>query len=66
MPVLILVLQRWFGSESAELTMARHTRAAPDEAGQLASDLRFIFQGTGLPTPALDQLIAGIPGALGR
>ncbi|MBV9278627.1 MAG: hypothetical protein JOZ41_00955, partial [Chloroflexi bacterium] len=60
-PILVTLMQLWFSSKKAEVFMAGHTRAAPDEARRIADEFHALSERAALPTPAIDALSRYIP-----
>ena len=60
-PILVTLMQLWFASKKADVFMAGHTRAAPDEAKQIAQEFRALSQQTSIKTTAIDELARYIP-----
>lgn len=57
-PLLVPWISSLLDSQAAELAMAGHANAAPDEMAHLAKGLRSLIQAFGVPTPVLDRLYA--------
>ena len=47
-------------SEYGEIGAAWHCSQAPDEMNQLAKELKKLVERSGLPVPALRQILAGV------
>lgn len=55
-PVLVALLRRVLDSQAAEISIAGHANAAPDEMWHLAQEFRWLVRTSGVSTPALDRL----------
>ena len=55
-PLLVGLLGRLFGTETAEMGLGQHAHDSPDEARQLAGELAELSRAASFPTPAADRL----------
>ncbi len=57
-PILVRLLMRRLNSEAAEVALAGHARAAPDEMRHMTAEFMALARSSATPTPALTRLYA--------